>query len=80
MRSLYERNLLSTLHLLLAMVAHFTSEGRLILDLPPVVTVGVVRMARGKDGGVQVSSGHEDLCRYAVICKLIVHLKCSRTK
>lgn len=60
--SIFAKDLLSTFHLILAMITHFTDQGRIQLDLPKNASVKVIRV-RKKGMTLETESFKEKVIR-----------------
>ena len=52
MESVYEQNLLSNIQILLSLIEHFGPEGKLIAQLPKILTINVVQISM-KNGRIE---------------------------
>ncbi len=61
--SIFERNLLPTVHLLLAIIKHFVKEGKALIDLPKVLKINVIKVKK-ELGTTKVEINSENLIGY----------------
>ncbi len=64
--SLFDKNLLSTLSLLLAIISHFSAQGKVLIDLPNSLSVNVITV-RMAEGNLRTEIIQENLIRQLVL-------------
>ena len=60
--SIYDKNLLATLRLLLQIIEHFSKQGKVLIDLPKAIKVNVITITRS-DGNTKMEISSENLIR-----------------